>query len=119
MQVELKSCRLTFDRVRNQWRCQFAGIKPGLFDELWLAIYALSGIYYFRSKSCKSLGLCNTTAAMQTGGHQLFFYGPGGELDLSEAFKTIQAKMVLRGYELVAIVEWEKGSSTRKPGSDG
>ena len=113
VQVELKSCRLTFDRVGNRWRCQFVCIKPGLFDELWLAIYTLAGIYYFRSKSCKSLGLCNAGAAMQTRGYQLYFYGPCGEVDVLEAFKTIQAKMVLRGYELVAIVEWEKGGSTR------
>ena len=53
VQVELKSCTLTFDRVYNGWRCQFVCIKPGLFDELWLAIYALVGIYYFRAKSRK------------------------------------------------------------------
>ena len=109
VQVELKSCRLTFNRADNRWQCHFQGIKPDLFDELWLAIYALAGIYYFRSKSCKSLGLCKSGAAMQTRGYQLYFLGPRGELDLLEAFKTIQAKMVFRGYELVAIVEWEKG----------
>ena len=119
VQVELKGCSLTFDRHHNRWRCQFVGIKPGLFDELWLAICTLVGIYYFRSKSSKSLGLCNTGAAMQTRGHQLYFYGPRGEVDVLEAFKTIQAKIVLRGYELVAIVEWEKGSPTRYSGSDG
>ena len=91
----------------------FQCIKPGLFDELWLAIYTLAGIYYFRSKFCKSLGLCNAGAAMQTRGHQLSFCGPCGEVDVLEAFKTIHARMVLRGYELVAIVEWEKGSPTR------
>ena len=26
-----------------------------------------------------------------------------------EAFKVIEAKMVLKGYELIANVEWEKG----------
>ena len=114
MKVELKSCSLTFDRAHNRWQCLFQCIKPGLFEELWLAIYTLAGIYYFRSKSCKkSLGLCNAWAAMQTRGYQLSFCGPCGEVDLLEAFKTIQAKIVLRGYELVAIVEWEKGSSTR------
>ena len=112
--VELKSCRLTFDRTYNRWRCQFVRIKPGLFDELWLAIFTLVGIYYFRSKSCKSLGLCNAGAAMQTQGHQLYFYGPRGEVDLLEAFKTIQAKMALRGYELVAIVE-RRGTARHTP----
>ena len=45
VQVELKSCRLTFDQADNRWQCRFQGIKPDLFDELWLAIYALAGIY--------------------------------------------------------------------------
>ena len=48
--VELKSCRLTFNRSQNLWRCDFQHIKPDLFDELWLAIYTSVGIHYYRSK---------------------------------------------------------------------
>ena len=41
-------------------------------------------------------------------GYSLVFYGPQGELDPLKAFKVIEAKMISRGCELVAVVEWEK-----------
>ena len=52
--VELRSCMLTFDRPHKGWRCEFSRIKPALFDELWLAIYTFVGIYFYRSKCCKT-----------------------------------------------------------------
>ena len=71
--VELKSCGFYFNQTQRRWQCRFYGIKPGLFDELWLAIYALVGIHYYRSKSCKSLGLCSVGAATKIHGHGLYF----------------------------------------------
>ena len=112
IRVELKSCGLTFDRSNNLWRCFFQRIKPGLFDELWLAIYTSVGIHYYRSTSCESLSLCNAGAAMKIHGHLLIFYGPQGELDPFKAFKVIEAKIISRGCKPVAIVEWGTGSST-------
>ena len=107
--VELKSCALTFNRSKNRWLCDFQHIKPDLFDELWLAIYTSVGIYYYRSKRGNSLAFCNVGARTQIQGHSLLFYGPQSELDPLGALKTIQAKMISRGCELVAIVEWEEG----------
>ena len=104
---------LTFDRSNIRWQCRFCCIKTVLFDELWLAIYTSVGIHYYRSKyrnSC-SLGFAKAGVATKIDGHQLQFYGSRGELDPLEAFKTIEAKIVFRGCELVAIVEWEKGAS--------
>ena len=116
--VELKSSGLIFNRTNHLWQCSFQRIKPDLFDELWLAIYTLVGIHYYRSKSCESLGLSNAGAATTVHGHQLTFCGPRGELDPFAAFKVIEAKMVLRGCELIAIVAWEKGSATPPTGLD-
>ena len=107
VRVELKSCLLTFERTRNRWRCGFQGIKPNLFDELWLAIYTSVGTHYYQSKSCSRLGFVKAGVATKIHGYALDFYGPCGELDPLEALKAIQAKMVSRGCKLVAIVEWE------------
>ena len=116
--VELKSCVLTFDRSNNRWQCCFYCIKPDMFDELWLAIYTSVGIHYYRSKSGKSssLGFVKAGIATKIDGHQLQFYGSCGELDPLEAFKTIEAKIISRGCELVAIVDWEKGASMHDGG---
>ena len=111
--VELKSCGLTFDQSTNRWRCRFAWLKPGLFDELWLAVYTAAGIRYYRSKPGNSHSLVFARAGVATtiDGHQLQYYGCCGELDPLEAFNAIEAKIISRGCELIAIVEWEKGAS--------
>ena len=118
IRVELKSSMLTFDRSSNRWQCRFCCIKTVLFDELWLAIYTSVGIHYYRSKSGKSssLGFVKAGIATKIDGHQLQFNGSCGELDPLEAFKTIEAKIISRGCELLAIVEWEKGASMHDGG---
>ena len=105
VRVELKSCVLKFNRAKDLWLCQFCCIKPTHFDELWLTIYTRVGIHYYRSKSCNRLVFWKAGAATKIHGNTLAFYGPRGELDPLEAFKSIQAKMIHRGYALVAIVE--------------
>ena len=118
VRVELKSSLLTFDRSKNRWQCRFSCIKADLFDELWLAIYTSVGIHYYRSNyrnSC-SLGFVKAGVATKIDGHQLHFYGSCCELDPLEAFKTIEAKIISRRCELVAIVEWEKGASMHDSG---
>ena len=110
---------LTFDRPHKGWRCEFSRIKPALFDELWLAIYTFVGIYFYRSRCCNSLGFSKAGVATEIRGHKLYFYGPRGELNPLEALKTIQDKIISRGCELLAIVEWEKGDlfpSALRPG---
>ena len=106
--VELKSSGLNFNRAKDLWQCQFANIKPTYFDELWLSIYTHFGIHYYRSICGKSLAFGKAGAATKIRGNSLAFGGPRGELDSVEALKTIETKMASRGYELVAIVEWEK-----------
>ena len=118
VRVELKSSLLTFDRSKNRWQCRFSCIEADLFDELWLAIYTSVGIHCYRSKyrnSC-SLGFVKAGVATKIDGHQLQFYGSRGELDPLKAFKTIEAKIISRRCELVAIVEWEKGASMHDSG---
>ena len=116
--VEVKSCALTFDRSNNLWHCTFACIKPDLFDELWLASYTSLGIYYYRSSLRNPVGFCRAGAATRIQWHHLIFYGPCNELDPLEAFKAIETKMKSKGFEPVAIVEWEKGGSLRRARSD-
>ena len=41
----------------------------------------------------------------------MFFGWPAHQLNLLEAFNAIEAKMISRAGELVAIVEWEKEPS--------
>ena len=109
--VELKSCALTFDRSKNLWQCYFQSIKPDLFDELWLAIYTCLGIQYYRSQSCKRLPFSKAGVRTKIHGHKLAFSGPRGEIDVLDAFKVIESKMISKGLELVAVVEWEKRGS--------
>ena len=119
--VELKSCSVTFDRSNNRWKCSFHCIKPDLFDELWLAVYTSVGIFYYLYRSGFPSGhrFCSAGAATKIQGRTLYFLGPSGVLDPLEAFKTIEEKMISKGCELVAIVEWEKGGSMmRRASSD-
>ena len=111
VRVELKSCGLTFNRAKGLWQCNFYCIKPGLFDELWLAIYSVTGLHFYTAKSLELLQLSSAGAATRHNGYTKVFYGPRQELDPLEALKTIQAKMISRGCELVAIVEWDNSSS--------
>ena len=108
--IELKSCILSWDQSHKRWQCSFQWIKPDLFDELWLAIYTVVGIHFYRSESV-SLAFGTTGVLTKIHGHRLSFSGPRNKLDPVEAYKTIQAKMISTGCELVAVVEWEKGSS--------
>ena len=110
VRVELKSCGLTFNRPNNRWECQFECIKLDMFDELWLATYTCLGINYYRAKACERLAFSEAGVRTKIRGHTLVFCGPRGELDPLDAFKTIEAKMISRGCELVAVVEWEKGA---------
>ena len=111
LRVELKSCSLSFNTSNNRWNAYFSCIKPDLFDELWLAIYGVAGVHFYVSKSPQLLQLSNAGAATAQRGHVLVFCGPRCALDPLETFKVIEAKMLSRGCELVAILEWEKGAS--------
>ena len=111
VRVELKSCGLTFNRAKGLWQCQFYCIKTELFDELWLAIYAVTGLHFYTAKSLELLQLSSAGAETRHNGYSKVFYGPHKQLDPLEALKTIQAKMLSRGCELVAIVEWDNSSS--------
>ena len=111
VRVELKSCGLNFNSYHNQWRAYFSCIKPDLFDELWPAIYGVAGVHFYVSKSPEHLQLSKAGAGTAQRGHALVFSGPRCDLDPLETFKVIEAKMLSRGCELVAILEWEKGAS--------
>ena len=117
VRVELKSSGLTFHRANHLWQCHFHCIKTDLFDELRLAIYSCKGIHFYSVKSLEHLQLSSAGAATIQNCYTKVFYGPRHELDPLEALKAIQAKMALSGCELVAIVEWEKGSSTPRTSS--
>ena len=87
-------------------------MKTDLFDELWLAVYAGTGLHFYTEKSLEHLQLSSAGAATKQSGYTKVFCGPSRELDPCQALKMIEAKMVSKGCSLVAIVEWEKGSST-------
>ena len=110
--VELKSGSLCFDKAHGRWQCLFRRIKPELFDELWLAIYSPIGIHFYRSESIQALGLASCGAATAHAGFQKSFTAPRGEGDPLKALKAIEAKMISKGCQLVAVVEWEKGRCT-------
>ena len=108
--VEAKSSGLLFNRDRQIFNCVFNRIKTELFDELWLVMYSLKAIWFYRSRSIESLGLCKCGAMTRHSGLQKVFTGRGGELEPLKALKTIDAKIRSKGCELVAMVEWEKGA---------
>ena len=114
--VELKSCGLNFNGSTKRWRAYFSCIKPDRFDELWLAIYTSAGIFVHVSTSPEHLQFSSVGAATAQRGHALVFYGPCGELDPLEAFQTIEEKMISRGCERVAILEWAKADSVPHTG---
>ena len=86
--------------------------EDGLFDELWLAIYSVTGLTFYIATSLEHLQLSSGGAATKQSGYTKVFCGPRCELDPFQALKMIEAKMVSKGCSLVAIVEWEKGRST-------
>ena len=104
--IEVKSSALCFNKAHNRWQCQFTAIKQELFDELWLAIYSPIGIHFYQSESIQALGLATCGAATAHAGFQKSFSGPCGEGDPLKALKAIEAKMISKGCELVAVVEW-------------
>ena len=110
--VEAKSGGLVFNRGRQFFQCKFDGIKTELFDELWLVMYSLKGIWCYRSRSIESLGLCKCGAMTRHSGLQKVFTGRRGELEPLKALKTIDAKIRSKGCELVAMVEWDNGAPT-------
>ena len=107
--VELKSSSLRFHRRENQWFCQFTSIKPDLFDELWLAVYSPCGVHFYRAKALDRLPLATNGIATQHSGLELQVRGPKNEGDPLEALRRIGEKMVLRGCELLATVQWQSG----------
>ena len=106
--VELKSASLSFDQTNKCWICLFQAIKPGLLDELWLAIYSPVGIHFYRSESIQALGLATSGAATALAGFQKCFRAPCGEGDQLKALEAIQVKMMSKGCQLVAVVEWRR-----------
>ena len=106
--IELKSSGLVWDGSRKRWFSIFYGVKPDLFDELWLAIRSPLGIHFYTAESLETLDLGVGT------GHEAWrkvFYGPNREADALKAFQVIEAKMIAKGCQLVAVVEWDRTAS--------
>ena len=106
--IELKSSGLVWDRGQKRWLSLFCGIKPDLFDELWLAIRSPLGIHFYKAESLETLDLGVGTGH---GAWRKVFYGPNGEADGLKAFQVIEAKMIAKGCQLVAVVEWDRTAS--------
>ena len=78
VRVQLKSCGLKFNRAKNVWECQM-----DLFDELWLAVYAGTGLHFYTVKSLEHLQLSSAGSATRQSGYTKAFYGPRQELEWS------------------------------------
>lgn len=107
--IELKSSGWRFCRGRRLWHCHFQGIKPHLLDELWLAIYGPLGIRFYRSHSFNTLNLVTNGIATKHQGFQAWVYGPRRKEDPLKALQVIDEKMVSKGCDLVAFVQWDEG----------
>ena len=113
MRVELKSSLMWYSTKRDRWECRFNNIKSRLFDELWLAINSHFGIHFYRSSSPERLRFWAAGVATQHSGLQQGFSGPCGEFDPMNAFKIIEAKIISKGFEPVALVTWDKRGPTQ------
>ena len=107
VRVEIKTSKLNFHRSSSRWFCYFTNIKPAFFDELWLAIYSPKGIHIYKSKCAESLGLSTSGVATPYNGLTARFYGPANEADPLKVVKAIEAKMIERGCEQIAMVQWD------------
>ena len=107
--VEVKSSSLSWDGACTRWKCVFGFIKPTLFHELWLAICSPLGVHFYVSDLSKGLnfGTCGTATEHQ--GLQVQFLGPRNEADPLKALLAIEAKIISKECELVAMVHWEQG----------
>ena len=76
-----------------------------------------AAIFYYCSRFHNGHPFCKAGAATKIRGCALYFCGPRGVLDPLEAFKSIEEKMISRGYEPAARVEWEKGGSMMRHAS--
>ena len=108
--IELKSSGLTWHPSQKGWRCEFHGIKPNLFDELWLAIRSPHGVHFYKATSLETLG---PGVGTEYGGLRKAFYGPIPEEDPLKAFQVIEAKMLSKGCEPLAVVQWDHTGSRR------
>ena len=108
--VELKSSRMCWVLRHRRWQCNFRCIKPHLFDELWLVICSPVGIHFYRSESPGHLAFSRSGVATDHLGLQKAVYGRSQQDNPLEALKTIGAKLISEGCELVAMVAWDMGS---------
>ena len=108
--IEIKSSGLTWDGSQRRWCCGFYSIKPNLFDELWLAIRSPHGVHFYKAASLETLGLCGGT---DYPGLRKVFYGPIPEEDPLKAFQVIETKMLSKGCEPLAVVQWDHTGSRR------
>ena len=106
IRVELKSSSLAWAKHNATWRCRFCNIKPDFFDELWLSIYSPLGIHFYRSHCLQHLVFSRNGMLSEHNGLYLRFSGPANEADPIIAWQVIGAKIIARGYELVAIAYW-------------
>ena len=106
--VELKSSSLVWDSAFGGWKCVFAFIKPDFFDELWLAIYSPLGVHFYRSDLPAALNFETCGTATEYYGLRVQFRCRH-EADPLKALQEIEAKIVSKGCQMVATVQWEQG----------
>ena len=92
--VKVKSSQLGFDKRNKAWRCQFVGLKPHLFDDLWLAICCPWALCFYSCSSSKKVGTKSITFQSK-------------DEDIREAFDEIEEKLLSKGFTKRAMVEWE------------
>ena len=109
--VELKSSSLIWQKYNAVWMCRFAHVKPELFDELWLSIYSPLGIHFYRTCCPQRLVFWTCGVASKHEGLHIGFRGPANEADPLKGLQVNEAKIISKGFELVAMVHWSSKSS--------
>ena len=109
--VELKSSGMRWDQGSRRWQCRFYCIKPGYFDELWLAICNPIGIHFYRAQDSASVDFGKSGAATEHRGLRKVVSARCHQDNQLEALETIGAKLISQGFEVIAIVIWDHQGS--------
>ena len=105
--VELKSSGMKWEQQSRRWQCQFCCIKPGYFDELWLAICNPIGIHFYRAQDPEGVDFCKSGATTEHRGRRKVVSARCHQDNQLEALETIGAKLISQGFEVIAIVIWD------------
>ena len=100
--VEVKSTQLKWEKDRHRWVALWQGIKQDEYDELYLVLYAPSGLYIYRHDGC--YGFSKTGKLQHSCGGAVRVCGKCGDVSVADATDVIHTKLshmfvASRGFE--------------------